>query len=346
VGGQVSTRYEVDELGRRIIMALQQDGRADWTSIASLCGTSKPTVARRVERLMADGVLKVAVMPELGSDGPVDIFLASIGCRPGTQIAVVERLVARPDVRFAALVAGSHDIVIELVVGAGPTGYPEAMLQIQTIPGVVRWHCDLVLHVYKMSQDWNHAPSGTGPARATTNRSVELTPCAPDHLDHVDRAILDRLRIDGRASFKALAAAMGVNESTVRRRFERMVANRCATVITIVPPAAVGLRAVALLTISVEPGKLNEVADVLGRHRSVRYLAATLTGSSLVCEVIATSTQGLFEFSTSTLATLDGVVNWTASLELLTVKRAFIETPWWRAQSTDSTARPAMADCP
>lgn len=324
------TLDSVDDLSRRIIVALQQDGRASWTAIAALCGTSVPTVARRVQQLLADGVLRVAVIPALGSTGPVETFLASIGCRPGTQVEVAEQLMARAEVRFAALVAGSYDIIVELVVHAGPAGYPRTFLEMQRIPGVERWHSDLILHTYKISNDWSRQLLDADDL--SDYRPSEPHLCSPDHLDKVDRAILDVLGEDGRASFKAIASMLDLNESTVRRRFERMLADGCAMLTTIVPAAALGFEAETMLRISVEPAKLNEAAHTLARYRAVRYLGATLDGNSLLCEVIAPSTKGLFEFTTCTLATLDGVVGWSASVELLCLKRGFVETPWWHSQ--------------
>ncbi len=326
----------VDQLSRRIIVALQQDGRASWTAIAAMCGTSVPTVARRVQQLITDGVLRVAVIPGHGSTGPVETFLASIGCRPGTQVEVAEQLVARDEVRFAALVAGSYDIIVELVVHAGPAGYPKTILELQRIPGVERWHSDLLLHVYKISNDWSRQLLDADDLSPADYRPAEPLLCSPDHLDKVDRAILAVLGEDGRASFKAVASTLDLNESTVRRRFERMVADGCAMVVTLVPAATLGLEAETLLRISVEPAKLTEVALTLARHRAVRYLGATLDGNSLLCEVIAPSTKGLFDFTTCTLATLDGVVGWSASVELLSLKRGFVETPWWRDQLATS----------
>lgn len=317
----------LDDLDRQIIVALQGDGRASWTSIAATCDTSVPTVARRVQQLLADNLLKVAVLPNLGSTGPVETFFTRIGCRPGTQLDVAEQLVARDDVRWASLITGSYDIGIELVVNSGPTRYPRTMLELQQIDGVQRWYSDLLLHVYKVSHDWykqllaDHDPC-----------PPEVPLCAPTHLDKVDWAILEQLRDDGRASFKTIAGALALNESTVRRRFERMIVDGCASVFTIVPAPALGLEAETLMWVSVEPAKLSEVAAALTRHRSVRYLGATLDGNSLLCEVIAESTRGLFEFTTATLAKLEGVVGWSASVELLSLKRGFVETPWWREQ--------------
>jgi DNA-binding Lrp family transcriptional regulator len=318
----------LDDLDRRIIVALQTDGRASWTAIAAMCDTSVPTVARRVQQLVADDLLKVAVLPSLGSTGPVETFFARIGCRPGTQLEVAEQLVARDDVRWASLITGPYDIGLELVVDSGPTRYPKTMLELQQIPGVERWYSDLLLHVYKVSHDWYRQLVDERPP----DHLVEPPLCAPEHLDKVDWAILALLRDDGRASFKAIAGTLNLNESTVRRRFERMIVDGCARVFTIVPAPVLGLEAETLLTVSVAPARLNDVAAALAMERSVRYLGATLDGNSLLCEVIADSTRGLFDFTTSTLAKLEGVVGWSASVELLTLKRGFVETPWWRDQ--------------
>ena len=81
----------------------------------------------------------------------------------------------------------------------------------------------------------------------------------------------------------------------------------------------------------------------LGLEPSVRYLGATLDGNALLCEVISESTRGLFEFTTATLAKMAGVVGWNASVELLSLKRGFVETPWWRDQLAELHGFPSAA---
>ncbi len=78
----------LDELDRKIIVALQHDGRASWTAIADMVGSSTATVARRGQQLVADGIVRIAVVPALGSSGQVDSFLVRLNCRPGTQLDV------------------------------------------------------------------------------------------------------------------------------------------------------------------------------------------------------------------------------------------------------------------
>jgi len=52
------SKCELDEVDLKIIQALMKNARADFKDIASLVGVSDRTVARRIERLEACGVIK------------------------------------------------------------------------------------------------------------------------------------------------------------------------------------------------------------------------------------------------------------------------------------------------
>jgi hypothetical protein len=62
-----------------------------------------------------------------------------------------------------------------------------------------------------------------------------------------------------------------------------------------------------------------------------------------MCEVILPTTSDIFTFVTETLGGLAGVQGWTAGVELLTLKRGFIETPWSRAALASRNASPVPA---
>lgn len=316
---------QLDDLDRRIVSALQLDGRASWTAVAERCSTSVPTVARRAERLFADDVIRVAVVPEMGADGPCESFLLRITCRPGMQMGVMADLAAAPEVRFLSLVTGEDDIVAEYVVPRGASLFEHLVDDVQRLDGVERCRSDLLLHVYKIAHDWSRQLLGEGDVESGASHPY----CQPAHFDETDRAMLALLRADGRASFRALAELLELNESTVRRRLERLQVGGCVAVVTLVPAVALGLESETQLRIDVTPSRLGEVATALASYRSVRYVAATLNGSSLLCEVIATSTEDLFAFTTDVLAPLPGVLGWSAAMEVLVAKRGFVTTPWW-----------------
>ncbi|MCU1442889.1 MAG: hypothetical protein JWQ59_1039 [Cryobacterium sp.] len=334
----------LDELDRRIIVALQEDGRATWRAIAGTVNSSTGTVARRGQQLLASGVTRIAVVPALGSKGQVDSFLIRINCQPGTQLQVAAELVNHEGMRFVTIVTGGYDIIAELVVHGGASHYPRVIEDLQSISGVERWRSDLIMHVYKVTFDWGRqlfAGSMDLPDASSTDLEIiEPAPCGPAHFDNSDWKIIEALADDGRESFQAIAAKLGMSESSVRRRFDRLRSSRCIDILTLMPATALGMGAETLLTVRVAPRRMDAVAKELSQHPAVRYLAATLDENSLFCEVILPSTTDLHTFITSTLSRLEGVKGWTASMELLYMKRGFVETPWWRSQVSSLAAVP------
>jgi len=320
--------FTFDDLDKRIIACLRADGRASWTEIARRCGTSVATVSRRGQRLLA-GVVQVAVTPTTSHPGHSSMFFLRMSCRSGAQARVAEALARHPDIRFLALVSGRYDIVAEVCVDTDTSVIGQLMSEIHAIDGVELSETDLIMHEYKVAQDWTwQLLVGETVAATVDNRHT----CDASHLDEADRRIVEVMRADGRAGFSVVAGQVGMDETTVRRRFEAMLNRGCITVVTLAPAAALGFTAEVLLDISVEPRKLREVSERLTSFAGVRFVAATLSTSSLLCEMIQPTQDALFTFLTETLAVLDGVNGWQASMELLTVRRGFVETPWWRRE--------------
>lgn len=314
----------LDPLDRRIVAALQSNGRASWTEIAELCGVSVATAARRGQQLLRDGIVRVAVVPDISFGGAADLYDVRIGCRPGTQVQVCLELAKHPAIRFVALVSGQDDIFCELNVRKDQT-LQEMINEIQVIHGVQRCRTDLNLHTYKVAADWSRQLLSPDAEVIVT----EPHECDPSHFDPVDHQIVDAMREDGRASFRTVADAIGVNESTVRRRFETLQQRGCLCVTTLVPAPALGFESELLINITVEPPSLDAVARQLSTYRGVRFVAAMLSENALMIEVILPTTKDIFEFTTKTLGQLEGVRGWTANMVLLTFRRGFVETPWW-----------------
>jgi DNA-binding Lrp family transcriptional regulator len=322
----MSVPEHLDELDRRIVVALQADGRASWTEIAERCDASVATVARRGQQLLRDGIVRVAVMPDSDHQGAADLYILRIICEPGTQTRVATELNARTDLRFLALVTGSVDIIAELNLRRDDSLHARIIEEIQAIDGVLRCDTDLTLHVYKVSADWGQQLFGIKAQQAP----AEVHQCDPSHFDTADHKIIDLMREDGRASFRTVATALGVNESTVRRRFETLQRRGCISVVPLVSAPALGFESEIIFNITVEPSAVDAVARKLTSYQGVRYVAATLNHNALMCEVILPTTDDVYAFTTETLGGLNGVQGWTASIVLLTFRRGFVETPWWR----------------
>ena len=318
-----------DDLDRRILAGLQADGRASWTTIAERSGTSVATAARRGRRLLADRTAQVAVVPTTIHHGRTVMYIMRLACRAGAQAAVAAELVAHPRIRFLALVSGRFDLIAEVCTSAEESLFHQLVSEYQCVDGVEWCETDLILREHKVAQDWSsQLLAGESSATVTPDPHV----CDADHLDEYDHAIIEVLGEDARASFSTIADRVGLDETTVRRRFETFSNRGCVRTLTLVPAPALGFMSEVLLDVSVEPDQLHDVATRLASYPGVRFVADTLNGSSLLCEVIQPSEQALHGFVTGTLSRLGGVRGWEASVELLTVKRGFVETPWWRAE--------------
>ena len=328
-----ATGRPLDDVDRRIIVALQHDPRVSWSSIAERIGVAASTVARRGQNLLDDGTVKVSIVPTLGHNGHVQTFIGRISCTPGRQVEVAEKLLNTPEARFVSLVTGKADIVTEVVITGGTGQYARILTEMQSIPGVERWRSDLLMNTSKVSFDWGRQ---IFPDEAEIfGESREMPPpnsCGPEHFDTVDRQMIEILEREGRASFSSVASAIGLNESNIRRRYERLLAGGCVTPIATVPASALGMIAETFLLVRVKPNRLNAVCIELKQQNCVRFLATSLEDSSVYCEVILPTTEDLYVFMTETLANMEGVQGWSAFQQLVFMKRGYGETGWWRSQ--------------
>lgn len=108
-------RPEVDELDFRIIEQLQEDGRRRYTTIAKALGVSEGTVRQRVGRLRRRGVIQIVAVAD-----PLELgfgVVATVGLRVrGRSIQDAARRIAElPEVDYLVIVAGSVDMLVEVV---------------------------------------------------------------------------------------------------------------------------------------------------------------------------------------------------------------------------------------
>ncbi|HEY6029971.1 MAG TPA: AsnC family transcriptional regulator, partial [Gaiellaceae bacterium] len=68
----------------------------------------------------------------------------------------------------------------------------------------------------------------------------------PRSLDAVDKAIIEALQANGRESFRAIAARIGIAEATVRARYGRLVDDGILQVTGVTNPLGLGFDAQGL----------------------------------------------------------------------------------------------------
>jgi|AP95_1055475.scaffolds.fasta_scaffold112983_1 Lrp/AsnC family transcriptional regulator for asnA, asnC and gidA len=105
-----------DELNRKIIARLQEDGRTPYLAIARDLGTSEGTVRNRVNQMIEAKVLKIIAVADpiaLGNDG---YAMIAMRLAPGGDPRVVaKRLELHDNVTYILFASGQYDILVEVI---------------------------------------------------------------------------------------------------------------------------------------------------------------------------------------------------------------------------------------
>lgn len=105
-------KYRPDALDALIIRELQEDGRLTAVELVRRLGISRPTAAKRLERLISEGVIQVLAVtrPEFLGYG----VTAHIGINafPGTVGDIAYKLASFDAVHFLAITAGHYDLLL------------------------------------------------------------------------------------------------------------------------------------------------------------------------------------------------------------------------------------------
>ena len=135
-----------DQLDRRIVAALVEDGRATYADIGARVGLSAPAVKRRVDRLRASGALtgfSATVDPGLlgwTTEAYVELF-----CRGRTSPSDIAAAVGKyPEVTGAATITGEADALLH-IHAADVRHFEEVVERIGAEPFVVRTRSVIVL---------------------------------------------------------------------------------------------------------------------------------------------------------------------------------------------------------
>jgi Lrp/AsnC family transcriptional regulator, regulator for asnA, asnC and gidA len=149
--GAVTPARRVDELDRRIIEALQANGRDSFRRIAGLLGVSEATVRARYARLTSEGVLQVvAVTNPLG----LGFDQALVGVRTsGPPSEVADEISRWPEADYVVVTAGQFDLVVE-VVASDRRELLALTDRMRALDGVVSTETFFYLEMWKQLYDW------------------------------------------------------------------------------------------------------------------------------------------------------------------------------------------------
>jgi DNA-binding Lrp family transcriptional regulator len=290
----------LDPLDRRLVAALQVDGRASWRKIAAVLGEPERTVARRGARLLDEGLVTVTGLASPSMFGR-ELVVVGLHCSPGTVRVAAAALARRADSIFTYVVTGPVDCVAEI---ACPTDRLPGLLldELPATPGLVKVSTHPVLRYYRTVHEWQPGILGDDEVRALAedrpNAELTTLPREVLRLPPAERSMLRALTRDGRTTHEDLARLTGLSEATVRRRVDALRRRGALFIRAVVEPALLGLPVEALLWIRTAPGTADTVGEHLLASPLVRYAAAVMGGHHLLVNVTVPGKAELHDFVT------------------------------------------------
>jgi Lrp/AsnC family transcriptional regulator for asnA, asnC and gidA len=144
----------VDALDRQIIALLQLDGRSSNVDIARSIGVAEATVRKRIERLLHDGVIRVAAIPDVERLGLEVEAVIMLKLDLGQARHIGEKLAALPEVRSVRYTTGEYDIIVEVVLPSDDDLLQFLTDRLASIQGIRTTATSHVLKSIKQTCEW------------------------------------------------------------------------------------------------------------------------------------------------------------------------------------------------
>lgn len=297
----------LDALDRMLLHALQLDGRASFTHIATVLGVSDQTVARRFRQLRTAAKLRVLGVTNTQRIGPGN-WIVRLTCLPGASDQLVETLARRGDTWHVELLSGGT----EVMCGVRPRSdrkRDELLLdRLQRTPRVTSVRAYGVLHNYFSGPSgWLTKIRALDPGQEAALRPPLEEPATTIAVDRADESILAVLSHDGRISSLELQARTNLSADAVARRLNRLRANGVLYFDVQYDPECLGHVVLAVLWLTVAPSALDRIGHTLARHPQVRYAAATTGTTNLVAATLHRTTDDLYRYVAREIGGLTGV---------------------------------------
>jgi Lrp/AsnC family transcriptional regulator, regulator for asnA, asnC and gidA len=138
-------------------------------------------------------------------------------------------------------------------------------------------------------------------------------------LDDVDRGLIEALLEDGRMSFRAMGARVGLAGDAVRERYRRLVEQGIVQVIGVPDVRTLGYHAAAVVGISVS-GKVKAVAEHLAKIPDISLVTSSIGTFDIIVEVVGRDEEHLADLIDEHVRMISSVSECTTLLFLDVIK--------------------------
>jgi Lrp/AsnC family transcriptional regulator, regulator for asnA, asnC and gidA len=147
-------RLQFDELDFQIIQALHADARIATSEIARQTGTNVRTVRKRIDHLIAEGVLRLTAVLDPHAFGYVTAADILLDADPAQEVEILKELMSMPEVTYVAFGQGSTEMSIEARFKDNDALREFIRRTLPAIPGLTVTRYALVPRILRNIDEW------------------------------------------------------------------------------------------------------------------------------------------------------------------------------------------------
>ncbi len=280
--------YQVDATDRKIVALLLANGRTPSLEIARQIGVVEGTVRKRLERLLAEGVLKVSAEVDFEALGYGTHTLFHVQADLARIDEIGRQLAGRPEVVAVWQSTGSSDLMVEAVFASDRDLVSFLRDKLGRIPGLGRVETTHLVRALKRPSQW-------GFSEAPPQRERQLGPRASILVVDDDPVFYESIRAVLESQGYRVAGARSGDEGLAAMRRSRpdlvildiMMADLLDGLrVSWVMGEDEALRDVPILMVSALPSTENAAALPADEHlRANEFLTKPVAPSTLLASV-------------------------------------------------------------
>jgi DNA-binding Lrp family transcriptional regulator len=280
----------VDEIDQKLILALQQDGRATITELSQLSGLHVSTVSKRVDQLIEGGTIRIKALPNPFKLGYSALAFTAIEAENRKIDSICARLCADFNVNMVVTAFGRYNILATVYFPAWEQLLDFVSTTLPSLDGVLNVEPFLVKEVRKRYP------------------STFMEDPFPAKIDETDIRMVAKLAENGRLTSRSLAEELDISLPTCTRRLSHLLKEKVIDIRAVPNMSKFGYPASAFLLLRAQTSELESICSILQEHKDVFMLMTLSNKYDILVGLIAPSLEELHLFIRNRIFSLDGVL--------------------------------------
>jgi Lrp/AsnC family transcriptional regulator for asnA, asnC and gidA len=227
------------------------------------------------------------------------IVFQTIHVQPGWARDVADKLAAIKRVSYVNLCTGLFDVTVWAMFRTSDDLSDFLSNELKSIPGLLHIETALILEEVKAYAMPVMADRETGRRKDQKKDLVKL--------DDLDFELIKELQTDARQNSVQLGRKLGVYQSTVFRRMQRLLDEHIIRIALYTNPAALGYKGIAAAGLKCYPGKIAEAADTIASYDQVQYVSICTGRYDVLAWLVFQTQSDLQHFITVELGNVPGL---------------------------------------